>query len=291
MRRLIAVVILAIVAVYAGICIYAANVFTLAERHAPDPNAPAEVGGTHEDVSFRTNDGLLLRGWLFARGERAVVFVHGKESVRLHDASDVQLAKLLTTNGYTVLAFDLRGCGESEGDRFTLGQYERYDVAAAVTYLETRGFSPARIALFGESMGAGTVLQTLAVRSDVGAVIADSAYESGRLAVEEYFPTETGLPEVFVPGVILAGRLFGMDISQIEPIAQVRAHPERPFLFIHCEQDEVVLVHHSRDLKAASANAGSALFIVPGCAHVQAHNTVPAEYESRLLSFLSAQLR
>jgi fermentation-respiration switch protein FrsA (DUF1100 family) len=281
----------AAIVVYGGVSLYAANVFTLVERHQPDASVPGQIGGAYEPVSFRTSDGLVLRGWLFPRGDRAVVMVHGKESVRLNGPTSIGLAKLLTANGYTVLAFDLRGNGESEGDRFSLGQYERLDVAASVAYLGSRGFPVRRVALFGESMGAGTVLQTLAVRSDVGAVIADSAYASGATVVEEGFAKESGLPSFFVPGVLLAARLFALDVTQIEPVAQVRAHPERPFLFIHCEADDIVLVHHSRDLMAASANADSTLWIVPGCGHVKAFETEQTQYASRVLAFLASQLR
>lgn len=281
----------AAIVAYGGVSLYAANVFTLVERHQPDPSVPGQIGGAYEAVSFRTSDGLVLRGWLFPRGDRAIVMVHGKESARLNGPTSIGLTKLLTANGYSVLAFDLRGSGESEGDRFSLGQYERLDVAAGVAYLESRGFAARRIALFGESMGAGTVLQTLAVRPDVGAVIADSAYASGATVVDEAFTKESGLPSLFVPGVLLAARLFALDITQIEPIAQVRAHPERPFLFIHCDADDFVLVHHSRDLMAASANPGSTLWIVPGCGHVKAFEMEPAEYGSRVLAFLASQLR
>ena len=284
-------IIVAAVVAYAGISVYAANVFTLNERYLPDPEHAALVGSPYEAVSFRTSDGLLMRGWYFPRGARAVVFVHGKESVRLNDQQTIDRAKVLLANGYSVLAFDLRGGGESEGDRFSLGEYERLDVAAAIAYLEGRGYGAKDIALMGHSMGAATTLQALALRPDVGPVIVDSAFTDAERVVNEGFTHDSGLPSFFVPGVLLAARLFGLDHTTIRPIDQVRAHPERAFFFIHCENDDFIPVHHARDLAAASANAETQLWIVPGCGHTEAYVTAPAEYDARMLAFLRQQFR
>ena len=283
-------VVAGVVGIYGGISVYAANEFTRTERHAPEVSAALGVGVGYEDVSFRSSDGKLLRGWLFPRGDRAVVMVHGKDGHRLDGARAVGLAHALAANGYSVLAFDLRGHGESEGDRFSLGEYERLDVAAAVGFLEQRGFVPQHVALFGESMGAGTVIQTLAVRPDVGAVVTDSAYASAAVVVQEQITHESGLPSFFAPGILLAAHLFGLDAAQAEPVAIVRAHPERAFLLIHCDTDQIVALHHARDLLAASANPATYLWIVHGCAHVRAYDTEPAAYEALVLSFLAAQL-
>ncbi len=291
MRHLVAVIAVGLFAIYGGISVYAANEFTRTERHPPDVAAAVAVGVAYEDVSFRSSDGKLLRGWLFPRGDRAVVMVHGKDGRRLDGERTVALARALAANDYTVLAFDLRGHGESEGGRFSLGQYERLDVAAAVGFLERRGLVARHIALYGESMGAGTAIQTLAVRPDVGAVVADSSYASATVVVEEQITHESGLPSFFAPGILLAARAFGLDADQAEPVALVRAHPERAFLFIHCDADEVVYVHHARELRAASANPDSKLWIVSGCAHVRAYDAEPAAYEALVLAFLGAQLK
>ena len=51
------------------------------------PLVPAAdtVSKSHEDVSFRATDGLLLKGWWFpaAASTKAVVFVHGRGQNRI----------------------------------------------------------------------------------------------------------------------------------------------------------------------------------------------------------------
>lgn len=279
-------------AAYAAIAIYAALQFTQAAR-TPVARAPEEIAPRWEDIVFRASDGLSLRGWYFpGSGERAAVLVHGKDANRLDSDSLAFVARTLHRAGYAVLAFDLRGHGASGGSRFSLGHHERKDIAAAIDHLVARGHPLRRIALFGESMGASAALQALRLRPEVGAVVADSAYSDGPSIVEEAGPGATGLPGIFTPGIVWAARtLLGLDADAVDPERIVRDSPQRPFLFIHCEGDDLIRVHHARRLRAASDHPDSELWLVPGCGHVGASALLPDEYARRLLAFLDARLR
>lgn len=259
--------------------------FSHAERHALGD--PAATAATYEEVSFRTSDGLLLRGWFFpASRDRAVVLVHGWNQTRSSE-DERGIARFLLAAGYGVLAFDLRGHGQSEGDRFSLGQHERKDVATAIGFLERRGFALRRIGVLGLSMGAGIALQSVALRPDVGPVIADSAYANGHAIVDELSASVTGLPSWFNPGIVLAARvLFGLDADAANPLAVVRSHPEKAYLFIACDGDRTVAPYHSQALHDASPS--SELWIADGCGHVQAFVKHPQEYERRVLAFLAS---
>ncbi len=274
---------------YAAVSVKVADEVTLARRVAP-PVAPSFAAASFERVSFATDDGLTLKGWFVpGRGDRAVVLAHGRGANR---TEGTRAAEFLVAAGYGALLFDMRGHGESDGDRFSLGQFERRDVAAAVDWLARRGHETRRVALLGLSMGAGTALQSVALRPDVGPVVADSSYVDGRTIVSEIGQEETGLPSWFNPGIVTASRvLFGLDVDAVSPIAVVRAHPERAFLFIQCDGDQLVSLHHGRELRAASANPASELWLAPGCAHVGALATYPDEYRRRVLEFLDVQMK
>ena len=141
-------------------------------------------------------------------------------------------------------------------------------------------------------MGASTALQALRLRPDVGAVVADSAYAGGPSIVDEAGPSATRLPRVFTAGIMVAARtLLGLDADAVDPERVVRDSQERPFLFIHCEDDDLIRVHHARRLREASAHPDSELWIVPGCGHAGASGVARAEYARRLLAFLDARLR
>ena len=78
--------------------------------------------------------------------------------------------------------------------------------------------------------------------------------------------------------------------ASVVPTDVVRAHPERAFLFIRCDNDTTVFPHHGAEMKAASANAATELVTFSGCGHVKAFITYPSEWEARVVSFLEGQL-
>jgi fermentation-respiration switch protein FrsA (DUF1100 family) len=278
---------------YLSVSYVVAERFTHAARYHV-ARGPEVAAAQYDDVSFKTSDGLTLRGWYFpTSGERAAIVVHGKDSNRVagENRTAEKIADFLIAESYDVLLFDLRGHGDSDGDRFSLGYLERRDVAGAIDYVTGRGVREERIALIGISMGAGTVLQSLLLHPNVGAVVADSAYADARTLVGEDLEKIAGVPGWFTPGVMLFSNIaFGLNGDAVRPVDVVHAQHNRPILFIHCDADELIEMHHARELLAASASEGSRLWIAHGCQHAWAFNTYPAEYEVRLLAFLDAQI-
>lgn len=280
--------------VYVGISLWVANGVTRVERLPLDPPATA-IAPTHEDVAFRSRDGLLLKGWWFAveGADRAIVMVHGRARNRVNSSfQPADIARMLLRHRYSVLLFDLRAHGESEGSRYTLGIEEPRDVLAAIDLAATKAnVARNRVVLIGESLGGGAALMTVQADPSIGPVITDSAFADGNEVVTESATMYTNLPAIFTPGIVLTARVFlGLDVSKVTPAKVVAAHPERAFLFIHCVNDDTVLVHHGRDLRAASANPGTDLWLVPDCKHVQAYITHPAEWEKRVIAFLEREL-
>ena len=87
-----------------------------------------------ESVSFLADDGVRLSGWM-AIGDsgKAVILLHGYTGDR---TAMLPQAKMLFDEGFTVLLFDFRHRGESEGDFVSFGYYEKQDVLAAVNLIE-----------------------------------------------------------------------------------------------------------------------------------------------------------
>ena len=293
-RAVVATFVLGLLA-YGGVSWRVAEGLTKPTRQPLDPPA-ASVAATYEDVSFKSTDGLLLRGWWFpvASADRAVVIVHGRGANRIKSSFDPQkIAQFLLANRYSVLLFDLRGHGESEGVRYSLGQYEPRDVVAAIDFAQKKaGVDRKRVAIIGESMGGGSAIMTVKADPSIGPVITDSAFADGETVVGEVAPNYTGLPGWFTPGIVLMARIFfDLDLSVIKPAEVVRDHPERAWLFIQCENDTTVFRHHGVELKAASANPQTELWLVAGCEHVKAFDTHTAEWQQRVLAFLSREIR
>ena len=257
--------------------------------------AATSVAAAHEDVAFESRDGVALKGWWFAvaGADRAAVVVHGRGRNRINSSFHPDgVARMLLAHGYAVLLFDLRGHGESGGTRYTLGIEEPRDILPAIDLAAAKArIDRARVAVIGESLGGGSALMTVQADPSIGPVVTDSAFADGNAVVSESANQYTNLPSWFTPGIVLMSRIFlGLDIGEVKPAKVVAAHPERAFLFIHCVDDELVLVHHGRDLRAASTNPRSELWLVPGCGHVQAFPTHPAEWEARVMAFLAREL-
>jgi uncharacterized protein len=279
---------------YGAISFRVAQTVTQVERVALDPPA-SSIAATHEDVTFNSRDGIVLKGWWFpVRGaDRAAVLVHGRGRNRVNsDFMEAAIARLLLAHGYPVLLFDLRGHGESGGTRYTIGIEEPRDILAAIDLASAKAaVARNRVALIGESLGGGNLLMTVKADPTIGPVITDSAFADGNTIVSEAATLYTNLPSWFTPGIVLMARIFeGLDISEVTPSRVVAAHPERAFLFIQCTNDTTVMLHHGLDLKAASANPRTELWIVPGCEHVKAFSTHPDEWAQHVLGFLSREL-
>ncbi len=281
-----------------------ADGITKLERKPLIPAADV-VSPLHEDVSFRSSDGLLLKGWWFpsagvVRGgppgpgpKKAVVFVHGRGQNRIASSFHPdKIAPLFLARGWDVLLFDLRGHGESEGERYSLGQYEPRDIVAAIDFTAQKAaVDRHRVAVIGESLGAGSAIMTVGLDPTIGPVVTDSAYADAYTVVSEVGTNYTGLPSWFTPGVVLAGKLFfGLDVASVKPAEVVRAHPERAWLFIQCVDDKTVYAHHGRDLKVASANPDTDLWMVDGCDHVKAFTEHPTEWTQHVFAFLDREL-
>jgi len=91
-------------------------------------------------------------------------------------------------------------------------------------------------------------------------------------------------------GASVAIDRYVLDLGEVKPAQVVAAHPERAFLFIQCTGDDTVPAHHGTDLKSASANPRTELWIIDGCNHVQAYVTHPAEWEEHVIGFLEREL-
>ena len=137
-----------------------------------------------ETVSFDSH-GLKLSGVVRipdnAKGKvPAFLLLHGFGSNK--EAHWMYLtAELLAKWGYASIRFDMRGCGESEGERgrvICLEQVE--DTSSALTYMASRAeIDPARIGVLGHSFGAAVAVYAAGVDSRLAACISSGGWGDG----------------------------------------------------------------------------------------------------------------
>ena len=130
----------------------------------------ADLGAAHENVSFRTSDGLDLQGWYVpSRNGAAVIAFPGRSGPQAH-------TRMLARHGYGVLLFDRRGEGESDGDSnlLRLGRRQGHPRRDRVPQ-DRPDVDPGRIGGIGLSVGGELMLEAAAETDELAAVVSEGA--------------------------------------------------------------------------------------------------------------------
>lgn len=171
------------------------------------------------DIEFQS-EGLRIAGVLrlpdgIGAGETRPAFaiLHGFGSNKTA-ANVMGPCEFLTGLGYATLRFDMRGCGESEGEKGRLICLEQVeDTKAAVSFLAGRpGIDPKRIAVIGSSFGAAVAIYTAGVDDRVAAVISSGGWGNGARKFRGQHPT----PEAWAKftAMLEAGRKHREDTGE-----------------------------------------------------------------------------
>ena len=104
-----------------------------------------------ERVIFNNSEKLTLVGNLYpAVSESIIIMCHGFTSNKYSKGRFERLAKAFNKSGFSALAFDFRGCGESDDDSLTVDK-EVDDLRSAIDFAKSKGYK--KIALYGHSLG------------------------------------------------------------------------------------------------------------------------------------------
>jgi pimeloyl-ACP methyl ester carboxylesterase len=259
----------------------------------PEPGDPPPTLAGYplpvEPVVFPSRDGTKLAGWWVPGASSAastVVLLHGYGDSR---AYMLPHAWYLHAAGHSVLLFDFRASGESEGDAVTIGAREQDDALGALDYLEGRGnVDMRRVGFQGMSMGGAVAIMAAARDRRVAGVIAEGPFKDVPSIIDTEYERQVGLPAFpFAPiTVAILERRLGIRAADISPLKALPALAGRPLLLIEDSEDEEVTPDNQRALYAAAAEPRE-LWAVPA-AHAAGHTVARAEYERRVLAFWAA---
>jgi len=263
----------------------------LVRRTSSGPSAVSLVANLPlESVTFNASDGVRLAGsYLALPGPRGIfVLVHGFKTDRREMTG---YAALLVREGFSVLLYDGRGCGES-GGVFGVGATEDRDVIGAVDFLRSKREPGAEhIFVLGISLGAGVALLAAAEDQRIQAVVADSPWADQRVQLGRMsslaigplaipvLPYEPALVDWLIDGRLEDARP-GDAISRIAP---------RWVQLIHAADDDnatTTLVDAQTLLAAGGPRTD--LWIAPRGGHVGALRAQPDEYLSHVRGLLLA---
>jgi fermentation-respiration switch protein FrsA (DUF1100 family) len=181
-------------------------------RFIPTGNLLKKNNIPFQNIELTTKDGIKLAAWYTPSENGALILVaHGYNANRPED-----IYALFAQHGYGVLAWDFRAHGQSGGDISTLGYYEQLDVEAALDYALAQP-DVKHIGAWGGSMGAATVVLTAAKRTEIEAVVADSAYPSLEDVMRLNMPIKFMQPFMLFFGE----KLSASELDQVRPVDEI----------------------------------------------------------------------
>ena len=246
---------------------------------------PDRLGVAHENVRFKTADGLELAGWYVpSKNGAAVIAFPGRNGPQ-------RKARMLARHGYGVLLFDRRGEGRSDGEPNTWGWGGDADVKAAIAYLRRRpDVDPDRIGGIGLSVGGEMMIETAAETDALAAVVSEGA--GARSTTEDMDHDDPALGKWTLGLAMSAAKTAAVAVSSNQsPPANLKdlaAKVEQPMLLIAAPNSPNGERLNRGYAKAAGDSA--TLWEIPESRHVGGQTARPQEYERRVVGFFDEAL-
>jgi alpha-beta hydrolase superfamily lysophospholipase len=252
----------------------------------PEP-LPTADWGRFESHRLKTSDDQEIGAWFVpgARDAPSILLVHGIGASR---SACLSRAKILASQGCSVLMITLRAHGDSSGDFNDMGYSARHDIVAAVKYLERR-LSGNPIIIHGLSMGgAAAMFASGELGEHVSGYILESPYRDLKVAVRNRL--ENGLPlildRIAYLGLLVASPLVLPDLGKISPVEAISGIPSNvPVLILAGGEDPVARPDEAQAILDRVRSHGK-LVLFQHAGHMNFPETCPDLYQRSVLGFL-----
>lgn len=277
-----------------ALCWWGAGIILHPPAMSPMWIFPEQYGLRYEKISFRTRDGLELKGWFIPSttgDKRSIVMCHG-----WGDNKGELLKQTYFLNeggGFNLLYFDFRSHGESEGEITTIGGLETIDFDAAIEWLrKTKPDLADSIGVFGLSMGAAVTVASLPKHPDLRCAAVESPFSDYRTVIKRWAWNNMKLPYyplVALTLLILRSRVKDPEIDRFNPVEAAPKIAPRPLFVIGGEFDRLMTPEDVRKVFAA-AREPKQLWMVPEAWHAKCREAAGMEYDTRVIGFFSRNL-
>lgn len=243
-----------------------------------------------QDCYLSSRDGLMLHAYyLPARNaKRFVLLSHGYKGSGFGDFA--YTSRFLHENHCNLLFIDQRCCGASKGEYITFGAMEQYDIKKWAYYISKRNYKKLPIYLYGESMGAASVLMASGNKlpDEVRGLISDCGFRSMKGQVQDMAANWFHLHWV---GLLLfrldlfCRILAGFRMKDADTTRALERN-KRPILFFHGAEDTYVDQRNSR-YNYAVCRAPKELVVIPEARHLCSAYVEPKLYRKKVLEFFA----
>ena len=251
---------------------------------------PSELKLEWEDVSFKTKDGITLRGWFLPSGksDKAVIMIHGITADR-HEG--MRWAPSFNRAGFNILLFDLRNHGKSDKAISGMGMHEKEDIKAAMDFMLGHK-KMTKAGIFGVSMGAASGISAMADDQRIAAGVFEAGYADLYDLLSTMMVRDFHLPQF--PLLNITSLLFrirgGIPMSAVSPEKYIGKIAPRPVFIIHCREDNYIPYSHGERIFSAAREPKE--FYAAACnIHAEAWQSDAKFLEDRLTWFFRQNLK
>jgi fermentation-respiration switch protein FrsA (DUF1100 family) len=253
---------------------------------------PKDAGLPQENVTVETFDGLKLSCWFVLQKKKArgtIIYLHGVGDCKI---AGVSFVRSLYNKGFNIFLYDSRQHGESEGYYCTYGFYEKHDVSAVISYLQSRkDIKIGKIGVFGTSMGGAVAIQAAAIDPRIACIVSEASYTALRVVFVDYQKRIIKLPWHFLRNIALvqSQKMANFKARLVAPIEDIkRVHV--PVLIVHGKNDSFIKSNYSKLLYDA-ANEPKQLLIIDGAEHNNVWEIGGETYENSIATFFEEHLK
>ena len=236
------------------------------------------------DYTVTGSDGYILHAELLENPKPSteyVIITHGYTDNRF---GALKYVPAYLDLGFNCIIYDLRGHGENERTFTTYGIREALDLECLIEDTRQRYPGLTMLGLHGESLGAATTVTVLKYRPQVDFAVSDCGFSDIENVLREGF-RHSNVPQFLFSLSDFGARIrYHYALKDMRPIDSLDDN-EIPVLFLHGEEDDMILPKNSEDM-AARTKGRSEFHTIPGAGHAESVIVDPVLYEHYLADFL-----
>jgi fermentation-respiration switch protein FrsA (DUF1100 family) len=250
--------------------LYAKKLFRTKHNLGDSARLKAYATYVNRRVSFKANDGNMMRGWYFENKVSPYVYlVHQGNSGDI--ARHMDIIELLLESGASVFIYEPRGFGKS-GGKATIDHWLEDGVTAYDYVVDSLKYTADQIVLFGISLGTTAATYCSTQRKAAGVVL-----QSGFASLQKIAKQEVPFLRIY------PSFLFGHKLDNMYVVTQ----PGHPIiLFVHGLKDDFIPPDHTREMYFAATDPKSVLYL-PLSNHTEVFPTDRKTYLETLTLFLA----
>jgi pimeloyl-ACP methyl ester carboxylesterase len=238
-----------------------------------------------ERFTCTTHDNLMLSGLIIKRPQarRIILLCHG-----YNRSKEFMLPVVEMFPNDTLVLFDFRAHGESEGNIVSFSIHESSDIHAVIEHVVTQyGLQKLPLCALGVSMGAASLVKAAHEGAPFKALVLDSSFAVFVEQLDRSWNKKTWLPK-FLLWITswFHELLMGASVHKATPKHMI-SRIAVPVYIIHADEDWFVSSRDARALYTA-AQGTKHLWIVKSTQHARNFTENPQEYKQRVDEFFDS---